>query len=239
MSFCEVCKTNKKICASPASHASSPIPPTFNGVALGSHSQPAVRGRQTVLPRTGPTSGARVSPGRQDTPQEGGGPQGTNDDELNVAILAMHAGAQGQPVESKGRLGDSAGLTGWVTFKKGADVTMIPCLYDSGSESTYFHPKLEPMGISRRKKTFHLKTLSMQGEVEEVDGLKVTFEAVMADGTVRKIEALKHHGLGLTGHKLRAKVLSVPTPFATHWSLEQQGLTQMDPTNPPNSLYTR
>ena len=116
---------------------------------------------------------------------------------------------------------------------------MVPCLYDGGSESTYFHPEMEPMGILRRKKTFHLETLSMQGQVEEVDGLIVTFEAIMADGQVRKIEALKHHGLGRAGHKLRAKVLSVPTAFANHWGLEQQGLTQVDPTNPHNSMYTR
>ena len=95
------------------------------------------------------------------------------------------------------------------------------------------------MGTLHRKKTFHLETLSMQGQVEEVDGLIVTFEAVMADGQVRKIEALKHHGLGRAGHKLRAKVLSVPTAFANHWGLEQQGLTQVDPTNPHNSMYTR
>ena len=237
--FCNVCKTSKKICATPASHTSVPIPPTFNGAALGSHSRPAAHSGQTASPRTGPTHGARVPPGRQGTLQEGGGPQEPNDDELNVAILAMHAGTRGQPVENKGRLGDPASLTGWVTLKKGADVTMVPCLYDSGSESTYFHPELEPMGLSRRKKTFYLETLSMQGGVEQVDGLIVTFEAVMADGQTRKIEALKHHGLGRSGHQLRAKVLSVPTPFAHYWGLEQKGLTQLDPTNPHNSLYTR
>ena len=131
--FCNVCKTSKKICASPASHASVPIPPTFNGAALGSHSQPAAQSGQTASPRTGPTHGARVSPGRQGTLQEGGAPQETNDDKLNVAILAMHAGTREQPVENKGRLGDPASLTGWVTLKKGADVTMTPCLYDGGS----------------------------------------------------------------------------------------------------------
>ena len=95
------------------------------------------------------------------------------------------------------------------------------------------------MGISRRKKSFQLETLLMQGQVEAVNGLIVTFEAIMADGQVRKIEALKHHGLGQAGHMLRAKVLSVPTAFATHWGLEQQGGTQVDPTNPENAMYTR
>ena len=93
---------------------------------------------------------------------------------------------------------------------------MVPCSYDGGSKSTYFHHEMEQMGTSRRKKTFHLETLSMQGQVEEVDGLIVTFEAIMADGQVRNIKALKHHGLGRAGHKLRAKVLSVPIAFANH-----------------------
>ena len=97
---------------------------------------------------------------------------------------------------------------------------MVQCLYDGGSESTYFHPEMERMGISRRKKTFQLETLSMHGQVEEVDGLIVTFEAIMADGQVRKIEALKHHGLGRAGHMLRAMVLSVrrPLPLTGAWS---------------------
>ena len=95
------------------------------------------------------------------------------------------------------------------------------------------------MGIWRRKKTFQLETLLMQGLVEEVDGLVVTLEAVMADEQVRKIEALKHHGLGRAGHMLCAKVLSVPTAFASYCSLEQQGVSQVNPTNPDNSMYTR
>ena len=73
---------------------------------------------------------------------------------------------------------------------------MVGCLFDGGSESTYFHPN---MATSRRRKFFHLETLSMQGQVEEVDGLLVSFEAVMAEGQVKKIEALKHHGLGKSG----------------------------------------
>ena len=95
------------------------------------------------------------------------------------------------------------------------------------------------MRVSRRKKTFQLETLSMQGQVEEVDGLVVTFEAVTANGQVKKIEALKHHGLSRAGHMLRPKFLSVPTAFATHWGLEQQGVTQVNPTNPDNAMYTR
>ena len=96
---------------------------------------------------------------------------------------------------------------------------MVGCLYDSGSESSYFHPEMERMGTSRRRKVFQLETLSMQGQVKEVDGLVVTFEAIMADGQVKRIEALKHHGLGKSGHMLRAKVLSVPAAFANHRGL--------------------
>ena len=37
----------------------------------------------------------------------------------------------------------------------------------------------------------------------------------------------------------QAKVLSIPMAFATHRGLEQQGVTQVDPTNPDNAMYTR
>ena len=51
-------------------------------------------------------------------PQESGGPQGASNDDLNFAIMAMNAGSLEQPVENKGRLGDPASLTGYVTLKK-------------------------------------------------------------------------------------------------------------------------
>ena len=56
----------------------------------------------------------------------------------------------------------------------------------------------------------------MQGQVEEVNSLLVSFEAVMVDGQVKKIEALKHHGLSKLATMLRAKVPSVPVEFANH-----------------------
>ena len=79
----------------------------------------------------------------------------------------------------------------------------------------------------------------MQGQVEEVDGLLVSFEAVMADGQVKKIQDLKHHGLGKSGTMLRGKVLSVPIGFTNHWNLEQHAVTKVDPSNSGNALYTR
>ena len=59
-----------------------------------------------------------VSPSRQSASPESGSPQGASDDKLNIAIMAMHAGSPEQPVENKGRLGDPASLTAWVTVKK-------------------------------------------------------------------------------------------------------------------------
>ena len=88
----------------------------------------------------------------------------------------------------------------------------VGCIFDSGSESSYFHPDMERMGAMRKRKHFQLKTLSMQGEVEEVDGLLVGFNVLMASGEVVQLQALKHHGLGRSGTMLRAKVLSVHYP---------------------------
>ena len=116
---------------------------------------------------------------------------------------------------------------------------LVSCLFDGGSESSYFHPDLERMATSRRRKRFHLETLSMEGKVEEVDGLMVTFEAIMADGQVKKIEALMHNGLGKSGTMLRSKVLSVPIEFANHWNLEKLEVTKTDPSDPSSALYTR
>ena len=80
-----------------------------------------------------PACGGGVSPNRQDASQESKSPQGAGNDELNVAIMVMHAGSPEQPVENKGRLGDPARLTGWVTVRKGVDVMMVACLFDGGS----------------------------------------------------------------------------------------------------------
>ena len=90
----------------------------------------------------------------------------------------------------------------------------VGCIFDSGSESSYFHPDMERMRVTQRKKHFQLETLSMQGEVEDVDGLLVGFDVFLASGEVMQIQALKHHGLGRSGTMLRAKVLSVPAEFA-------------------------
>ena len=172
------------------------------------------------------------------TSQGSGHPRGAGNNQLNLAIMAMQAGTSVQ-AENKGRLADPAPLTSVITVKKGGDVMMVGCLFDGGSESSYFHPDNERMATSRRRKVFQLETLSMQGQVEEDDGLLLSFEAVMVDGQVKKIKALKHHGLGESGKMLLAKVLSVPVGFANHWNLEEQSMTRLDPSNPGNALYTR
>ena len=116
---------------------------------------------------------------------------------------------------------------------------LVSCLFDSGSESSYFHPDLERMATSRKRKRFQLETLSMEGKVEEVDGLMVSFDAIMADGQVTNLEALMHNGLAKSGTMLWSKVLSVPVAFANHWNLEQLEVFKPDPSDSSSALYTR
>ena len=66
-------------------------------------------------------------------------PRGAGNKQLNLAIMAMQAGTSVQ-AENKGRLGDPAPLKSVITVKKGGDMMMVGCLFDGGSESSYFHP---------------------------------------------------------------------------------------------------
>ena len=229
--FCQTYKVNTKLCDSPASHTPTAIPPTFNGAALG---RPAVAAPQGV---------AATAPG--ESKSQGGNSRGRDDlqgpppdHQLNVAILAMQAG-ESPPAKNRGQLGHPAPLTSQVTLKKDGQTMLVSCLFDSGLESSYFHPDLERMATSQRRKRFQLETLSMEGNVEEVDGLMVSFEAIMADGQVKNLEALMHNGLGKSGTMLRSKVLSVPIAFANHWNLEKLEVVKPDPSDSNSALYTR
>ena len=227
--FCQTCKVNTILCDSPSSHAVTAIPQTFNGAGLGS---PAVAAPQGM---------AATAPGESQS--QGGNSRGPDDfqspppdHQLNVAILAMQAG-ESPPAENWGQLGHPAPLTSKITLKKDGQTMLVPCLFDSGSESSYFHPDLERMETSRRRKRFQLETLSMSGKTEEVDGLLVTFEAIMAKGQVVNLEALLHHGLGKSGTMLRSKVLSVPVEFANHWNLKNLEVVKTDPMTQQRSLH--
>ena len=148
--FCQTCKVNTKLCDSPASHGVTAIPPTFNGAALGS---PAIA-----------TPQGEAAPAPGESKSQGGNSRGPDDlqspppdHQLNVAILAMQAG-EPPPAENRGQLGHPAPLTSQITLKKNGETMLVSALLDSGSESSYFHPDLERMATSRRRKRFQLRT---------------------------------------------------------------------------------
>ena len=210
--FSEQCQVHSKLCAAPSSHAASPIPPTFSGAAFWNPRGASQIGQDPVR----------------------------GNSKRDVAILAHYRNANpGVVPQNRGRLRDPAPLTSVLTVRRGADLMTVGFIFNSGSESSYFHPDMERIGVTRRKKQFQLETLSMGGEVEAVDGLLVGFDVLMASGEVLQLQALKHHGLGKSGTMLRAKVLSVPAEFAAYWNLEQQLGAPPDPTNVNNSIYTR
>ena len=61
------------------------------------------------------------------------------------------------------------------------------------------------MGVTRSRKQLQMEILSMQKEVEAVDGLLVGFDLLTASGEVQQLQALKHHGLGKSDTMLSAK----------------------------------
>ena len=122
--FCQNCKVNTKLCDSPASHTPTPIPPTFNGAALGRPAVAAPQGVAATVPGESQSQG-----GNSRRPDELQGPP--PDHQLNVAILAMQAG-ESPPAKNRGQLGHPAPLTSQVTLKKGGQTMLVSCLFDSG-----------------------------------------------------------------------------------------------------------
>ena len=152
--------SSPKLCASPATHRSEPIPATFSGPAFYG-AKPA--GRLGRL-----AASARLPP--------------------NVPILApQHTSIQPQ---NCGAIGDPAPLTLLITIEQGNYLVTVAALLDSGSESSYFHPSLERLGVTRKRKRFQLKTLSMEGGAEAVDRVLVGFDILMASGQLIQIQAL-------------------------------------------------
>ena len=90
----------------------------------------------------------------------------------------------------------------------------VAALIDSGSESLYFHPDLERLGVTRKPKKFTLETLSMEGRTEHVEGLLVGFNILMSSGDLKQIELLRHDGIARSGTQFCGKVLTVPRQFA-------------------------
>ena len=58
-------------------------------------------------------------------------------------------------------LGDPAPLTSVITVRHKQDLISVGCIFDSGSKSSYFHPDIEKMGVTHRRKQFQIETLSI------------------------------------------------------------------------------
>ena len=87
--------------------------------------------------------------------------------------------------ENKGQIGVAACITSLITIKRGNDYVTVAALFDSGSESSYFHPDLERLGVTRKAKNFTLETLSMEQSQETVSGLMCGFDILMANGDLK------------------------------------------------------
>ena len=107
--------------------------------------------------------------------------------------------------ENKGQIGSAASLTSLITVKRGGDLVTVAALFDSGSESSYCHPDLERLGVTRQNRSFTLETLSMGGEQESVKGTLIGFDCLMANGELRQIQLIRHSGLGKANTPLEAK----------------------------------
>ena len=56
--------------------------------------------------------------------------------------------------ENRGKLGSQTLLTSEITLLNGDDSITVQCLWDSGSESSFFHPGLLPFALQQRKQSF-------------------------------------------------------------------------------------
>ena len=106
----------------------------------------------------------------------------------NVAILGPQQTCL--TPQNKGQIGSAASLTSLITIKRGGDLVTVAALFDSGSESSYCHPDLERLGVTRQNRNFTLETLSMGGEQESVKGLLIGFDILMSDGTLKQVQLI-------------------------------------------------
>lgn len=131
----------------------------------------------------------------------------TNKDPDEAAYTLKAAVMTTEPVAmNRGGLGDPAPLTSTLTIIDGSSRVKVGVLFDTGSESSYFHPSLERLGVTRQKKQFVLETLSTtRDSPEEMNGLLIGFDVEMASGLVMRVNALKHDGLGNQTRTLRPR----------------------------------
>ena len=97
---------------------------------------------------------------------------------------------------NKGALGQTTLLTSWLTLRNGNDSIRVQCLWDSGSESSFFHPGLLPFATHQKKIDFKIETLSCKAKKPEVvKGIEASFEVEIPGGGTVQLNLLQHRAL--------------------------------------------
>ena len=106
----------------------------------------------------------------------------------------------------------------------------VRVLWDSGSESSFFHPALLPFVTHQRKIDFKLETLSCEAKKpEKVKGIEASFEVEIPGGSTVQLNLLQHEGLKTRNMPIKAKLLTCPQNFADKHGLDKHGLTEACP----------
>ena len=93
---------------------------------------------------------------------------------------------------NKGSLGSGTLLTSVLTLLNGQDTIKVNCLWDTGSESSFFSPALLPFATDQRNTSFKIETLSPSAaKPEVVHGIEVVFQVAIPGGEVIKLNLLQ------------------------------------------------
>ena len=116
---------------------------------------------------------------------------------------------------NKGSLGSTTLLTSVITLINGQDTIKVNCLWDSGSESSFFSPAFLPFATDQRKTYFKIETLSPSASKPEVvHGIEAAFQVAIPDGEVIQLNLLQHTGLQTRNMKLKSKLLTCSSAFS-------------------------
>ena len=127
-----------------------------------------------------------------------------------------------QACVNRGSLGSPSLLISSLTLINGEDTITVQALWDPGSESSFFASDLLPFATNQRDVSFKLETLSASAtQAETVHGLEAAFQVQVPEGETVTLRLLQHAGLELRGHKLKSKILTCSTKFASKYNLER------------------
>ena len=119
--------------------------------------------------------------------------------EMEFTLVASSVVANSSPwpqqVMNKGCLGQQTLLISQITLKNKDDSVSVKVVWDSRSESSFFHPALLPFPTHPRKIGFILETLSCKAQKPEiVKGIEASFEVELPGGPEDEEHANKSKG---------------------------------------------